>query len=75
MSLSMYCPKELKLNKFREVKIPSNASYFQRYGFAAVPSESLYTGDEELDYGQTKLDAIAEGAELYERFAASEDNK
>lgn len=41
----MYCPEKLKLNKFKQVNIPSKKEYFSRYGAISSPSQS-YTGEE-----------------------------
>lgn len=43
----MRIKKELKLNRFRAVAIPDNASYFQRFGNRIVES-NLYSGDDEV---------------------------
>lgn len=50
---------ELKLNRFRAVAIPDNASYFMRFGNKIVES-NLYTGDDEVapPY-MTKTDVLA----------------
>lgn len=69
ISLSMYCPDELKLNKFKHVRIPSNDQYFARYGGVSPEDSGNYTGDEAIPMAQTKIDAIAEGAQLYEQYA------
>lgn len=41
----MYIPEKLKVNKFADVRIPSNKDYFRRVGTQALP-EGQYTGDE-----------------------------
>lgn len=60
----MYCNDKLKLNKFREVRIPSNSEYFSRYG-NGDPSAGSFTGDESIPFAQRKIDSIAQAdAEL-----------
>lgn len=55
----MRIKKELKLNRFRAVAIPDNASYFMRFGNRVVES-NLYTGDDEsAPQYMTKTDVIA----------------
>lgn len=40
----MWCPESLKVNKFKEVAIPTPTEYVQRYGLRAAPDS--YTGEE-----------------------------
>lgn len=55
----MYCPEKLKLNKFKQVQIPSNKDYFGRLGTSPVPS-SQYTGEDNLaPFPQRKTDELA----------------
>lgn len=55
----MRVKKELKLNRFRVVAIPDNASYFQRFGNRVVES-NLYSGDDEVvPQGLSKTDVLA----------------
>lgn len=53
----MYVPEKLKLNKFRQVNIPSLRQYFSRYGFLNVPNSS-YSGDTVLPTGR-KTDVLS----------------
>lgn len=39
----MWCPESLKVNKFKEVAIPTPTEYVQRYGLRAAPDS--YSGD------------------------------
>lgn len=71
----MYCPEELKINKYKHVRIPTNDQYFQRYGGVSPESAGTYTGEESIPMAQTKIDAIAEGAELYEQYAREADQR
>lgn len=53
----MYVPEKLKLNKFRQVNIPTLKQYFSRYGFLNVPNSS-YSGDNVLPSGR-KTDVLS----------------
>lgn len=54
----MYYPEEFKLNKFVEVRIPSNREYFSRLGFVS-PDNLPYIGDELISPVMSKIDAIS----------------
>lgn len=55
----MYCPEKLKLNRFKQVQIPSNKDYFSRLGVVATPSTS-YTGDDhDVHFPQNKTEEFA----------------
>lgn len=66
--------KKLKLNKFKYVRIPSNAEYFGRFGTSLV-GKPQYTGDETIPFAERKIDSIADGASLYEEFARQQDKQ
>lgn len=70
----MYVPDKLKLNKFRLVRIPSNAEYFRRYG-AGNDSKGVYSGDEMLSTGERKIDSIAGAYEDYQRYAKMKESE
>lgn len=71
----MYIPEALKkVNKFVDVAIPSNRSYFARLGEVSVPS-SQFTGDEMMPLVQDKIDSIVDYAEYAEKMANEESNK
>lgn len=53
----MYVPEKLKLNKFRQVNLPTLKQYFSRYGFLNVPNSS-YSGDNVLPSGR-KTDVLS----------------
>lgn len=40
----MYVPEEMKINKFKEVRIPSKGEYFNTGRFNAMPTQ--YGGDD-----------------------------
>lgn len=67
----MYCPDELKLNKFVFVRIPKPKDIFARFG-NSVPQSSQYSGDESIPAFQSKIDNLAQQMEDYEAFARSE---
>lgn len=60
----MFVVEELKLNKFRDVQIPSGREYFARYGQLISPADQ-YTGDEVAQMPQNKVDSFAD----YQRYA------
>lgn len=68
----MFVPDELKINKFSDVKIPSNKDYFQRVGVQALP-EGQYTGDELAPMATDKVSSIAyEEQRLFDEMRANE---
>lgn len=62
----MYIPEELKVNKFADVRLPDNASYFSRFG-QSFPGQQLYTGDESAPIEQNKVDDL----DAYMRYASA----
>lgn len=71
----MYIPEEMKkVNKFIDVAIPSNKSYFARVGEVAPPS-SQFTGDEVAIMNQDKIDQIVDYANYAESMSNQESNK
>lgn len=65
----MYIPEEMKkVNKFVDVAIPTNRSYFSRIGEVQIPS-SQFTGDEVARVNQDKIDQIVDYAEYAEKMA------
>lgn len=64
----MYIPKELqKENKFVDVKLPANKTYFARIGNFTPGAES-FSGDQPVIMNQDKIQQI----EDYKKFAESE---
>lgn len=54
----MYIPEEMKkVNKFIDVAIPSNKSYFSRLGEVTAPS-TQFTGEEVARMNQDKISQI-----------------
>lgn len=73
----MYIPEEMKkANKFVDVAIPSNRSYFSRLGEVSIPA-SQYTGEEVAQMNQDKISEIEAYAEYAEKLAeeSSESKK
>lgn len=54
----------MKVNKFEDVAIPSNKSFFARLGQVSLPSSS-YTGDEVVPIDQRKVDEL----DMFEKYA------
>lgn len=61
----MVVPESLKLNKFKMVKIPSNKSYFQRFGYGLTP-EKAFSGDDFMPSGN-KTDILQQMQHQYEK--------
>lgn len=53
----MYCPDKLKLNKFRLVRIPSNESYFARYGMQSSDNGSY--APTPIPFAENKIDTVS----------------
>lgn len=65
----MYIPEEMKkANKFVDVAIPSNKSYFSRFGEITIPS-TQFTGDEVAKMNQDKISQIEDFAQYAEAMA------
>lgn len=63
----MYIPEEMKkVNKFHDVAIPSNKSYFSRLGEITVPS-TQFTGEEVAKMNQDKVSQIEDYALYVEK--------
>lgn len=62
----MYIPEEMKkVNKFIDVAIPSNRSYFSRLGEVTQPS-TQFTGEEVARMNQDKVSQILDYQEYVE---------
>lgn len=71
----MNIPEQLKLNKFRLVRIPSTRDMFARFGPREAPA-SDFTGDEYAVSESTKVQQLARSnAELAEALANEPDNE
>lgn len=69
----MFIPEKLKLNKFKDVKIPSNKDFFARVGLGSVGTAGSYTGDELATPVQSKIDQIAEADAEFSRYLKRDD--
>lgn len=54
----MVVPEKMKVNHFKEVRIPSNKEYFKKFG-SYQPTESYFTGEEAIPLGERKVDMLA----------------
>lgn len=71
----MYCPEKLKLNKFKDVAIPSPRSYMERFGAHDMPI-SQYTGEDEpvnMENRKTELMHDAQEEMAYRSWLAEEE--
>lgn len=71
----MYIPESLKkVNKFQDVAIPSNKSFFARLGEVS-PDSLKYSGDEVVPEQMRKTDSINDYIEYAEQMAKQESKK
>ena len=56
----MLIPEKLKLNKFKEVRIPTNKELFGRVGIQGLGVAEQYSGDQSAVLNTSKIDAIIE---------------
>lgn len=68
----MYIIEKLKLNRFQDVNIPDNKSYFMRFGLTS-PSSGSMTGDEMAPVAKTKIDTFAD-MEEFDRIRQQEES-
>ena len=59
----MYVCEELKLNKFKHLRIPSKKEYFMRVGEVSLNGNN-YTGEEKAEMIGNKIDEISKALEL-----------
>lgn len=68
----MYVPEAMKINKFVDVRIPSNKDYFARLGRQSLP-EGQYTGDQPAPMPSDKVESIsAEEQRLFDEMRQNE---
>lgn len=68
----MFVKEELKLNRFRKVMIPSNASFVSRFSPASMPLQQ-YSGEDNLSEPVlNKAEQIARDQELYDKLMQDE---
>lgn len=53
----MYIPEKMKVNRFEDVAIPSNKSFFARLG-AVAPESLKYSGDDLVPEQMSKTEQI-----------------
>lgn len=69
----MYIPEDMKkANKFIDVSIPSNRSYFSRLGEVTQPS-TQFTGEEVARMNQDKISQILDYQDYVESLNMSEN--
>lgn len=61
----MFVPEDLKLNRFKFVRIPPNRDYVRLVG-ASVLSDDHYSGDNVAIISQSKIDSIVSGMTLFD---------
>ena len=54
----MVAPEKMKVNHFKEVRIPENKELYKRFG-QYQPGENYFTGDEMIPRGETKVETLA----------------
>lgn len=69
----MFCPEEMKLNKFQNVRIPSGEQLFSRFGLVNAQG-THYTGDEYEPINRTKLQNL-EDLQAYDKMMQKEEAK
>ena len=70
----MYVPDEMKLNRFQDVNIPENKSFFARYGYNS-PNIDSFSGDDIPPEIGRKSDNLALMAEYDRQRQVEEDAK
>lgn len=73
----MYCPEKLKLNKFKDVAIPSPRDFMARFGAHALP-DAQFTGEEEaVDFENRKVELMhtAEEEMAYRSWLAEQERE
>ena len=70
----MLIPKELKINRFKEVKIPEKCEYFKRLGLAEG-QVGEYGGEDDLPPDENKLDNMVNSIKAYDKHMQEEANK
>lgn len=69
----MKIPEKLKINAFKEVRIPKKSEYMQRLGAQNVPMP--YSGDELATAAQRLTDQMADYLAWEKEMAAEAQNK
>lgn len=69
----MFIPEKMKVNKFQDVAIPSNKSFFARLG-NVDPDILKYSGDEVVPEQLNKVDSLVD-YELYAEVMAKKESE
>lgn len=64
----MYIPEKMKVNKFEDVAIPSNKSFFARLGLVS-PDALQYSGDEPVPEQMSKSQSIEDYRQYAEQMS------
>ncbi len=70
----MYIPEEMKLNRFKEVSLPSARDFFRTNGEHAMP-DNQYSGDDIAPMPQNKVDSINDFMDYAEQMQREENSK
>lgn len=70
----MFIPKEMKLNRFKEVSLPSARDFFG-ITQGQIPNSSQYTGDEPAPMPANKVDSINDFIDYAEQMQREESLK
>lgn len=71
----MLIPKELKINRFKEVKIPEKCEYFKRLGLAET-QVGEYGGEEtDIPHDGNKLENIVESIKAFDKHTKKDTEK
>ena len=74
----MYIPEEMKLNRFKLIKIPKGKEIWKRLAGVQLrePNSSAYTGDESIpDENKTEMAEYANHKAEYDAWLAEEETK
>lgn len=68
----MYVPEKLKLNKFRDVRIPSPAEYFGRFGESLNVAPERFSGDNPISLDNRKISQL-EDMMAYDKYMSEQE--
>lgn len=63
----MLIPKELKINRFKEVKIPEKCEYFKRLGLAEGQVGEYGGEDTEIPHDGNKLENMVNSVKAFDK--------
>lgn len=70
----MFIPDEMKLNRFKEVSLPSARDFFRNNGVHSMP-DNQYSGDDVAPMPMNKVDSISDFERYCELKQHEEDEK